>query len=414
MARVLISTVGGRQAPLVTAVRENAPLDLVVFLGSGGKPRAASAGTVRCATTRESHHLCPHCGQGFVERVRVVPAARAAGLVEGQFSIERVEDPDDLGQVLAACERIEAAIEARWPRCEATVIANYTGGTKTMSLGLALHALRRAGRGWRLQLNRPAPGGRTDLIAVRAGDHAVWQDSSRELAEAAERWARELAEGHDYAGAVIVLSRVLARQRLRSEDQGRLLALSRRCRLWVARECGDYGEALELARQAPELEELYGPRLRLLLRIVAALGAGGRWPDPALDGLELVDEVREAAERSAARGRFAEALGGLARAAGLLAQLRLRRDGDPLAAGDGEQETARAVPPGLWTAYERLAERRDALGRYFLATRGELSRLVAVWWSSASGRGVEPVGRETWLAVAPRWRRWLDGALEVL
>ena len=63
---------------------------------------------------------------------------------------------------------------------------------------------------------------------------------------------------------------------------------------------------------------------------------------------------------------------------------------------------------------KKISERGDPLGRYFLATQGELTELIEVWWGSASGRGVEPVGRRTWVAVAPRWCCWLDGALEIL
>ncbi len=158
--RILICTVGGRPEPVVTAVRENPALDHVVFLCSGGRAAAASSTTVCCATTRDRRRQCPHCGQEFVQRVRVAPLTQAAELAEGRYSVERVEDPDDLGQVLAACERIEADLRSRWPQDGAVVIANYTGGTKTMSLGLALYALRRAVRGWELQLNRGIATGR--------------------------------------------------------------------------------------------------------------------------------------------------------------------------------------------------------------------------------------------------------------
>ena len=258
MVRVLVATVGGRPEPVVNAVRENAPLDHVIFLCSGGAPAGSSSRSIRCSTLQQARRRCPHCGRDFVDRVRVAPLAKTAQIADDRFSVERVDDPDDLDEVFAACERIEGDVGRRWPRCTPEVIANYTCGTKTMSLGLVLFALRRAGRGWKLQLNRPAPGGRTDLIAVRTGDHAVLQDASAELAEAAEGWAKVLAGGHEDAAAVLVLSRVLAGQRLATEQQARLLARSRRSRMWAARDRGDYPEALELARQDAELGKFHG------------------------------------------------------------------------------------------------------------------------------------------------------------
>lgn len=48
-------------------------------------------------------------------------------------------NPDDLNEVTGACERIEEDIARRFG--DARIIANYTGGTKTMSVGLGLHAL---------------------------------------------------------------------------------------------------------------------------------------------------------------------------------------------------------------------------------------------------------------------------------
>ncbi len=124
MPRILICTVGGRPEPIVTAVRENAPLDHVVFLCSGGQAPASSSSTVSCSTLRQARRRCPHCGQDYVDRERVAPLVKMAQLAEDRFSVERVGDPDDLGQVYGTCEQIEADLISRWPRNDATVIAN--------------------------------------------------------------------------------------------------------------------------------------------------------------------------------------------------------------------------------------------------------------------------------------------------
>jgi len=49
-------------------------------------------------------------------------------------------------------------------------VANYTGGTKTMTLGLGIYALRKAPE-WEVQFN--ASGKRTNLIKIERGDIAL-------------------------------------------------------------------------------------------------------------------------------------------------------------------------------------------------------------------------------------------------
>ena len=428
--RVLICTVGGQPQPIVTAVRKNAPLDLVIFLCSAGRPESSSAATVRQPTTRRVRGHCPYCGRDYVRSIKGRSLAGMAELEERQFVVETVEDPDDLSRVLEACDRILGTIAARWPRQAVQVLANYTGGTKTMSLGLGLFALRHADAGWMLQLNRVTAGSRCDLVRVRTGDHPVLQDPSKLLADVAADRANALLAVHDAAGAGLVLSRSLAEGGLVREDQQRLLALSVRCRMLAARDRFRYREALDLALLDPSLEDVFGSRLRLLVRIVSALESDEPWPDPGLTGLELIDELRENAERCAARGRFDDAVARLYRATHLLAQLRLRRlygvgckvrprskAGTPeREAGGWPSAEGRSLPAGgdLSAAYRLLGNLGDTLGRYFLEQESALDALLERRRLSLLGCGARPMDRESWSVVGPRWRAWLDGAQEIL
>ena len=403
--RVLICTVGGQPAPVVAAVQENAPLDLVVFLCSTGKSSAASAVTVTRRTERVTRGRCPFCARDFETREQVRSIAEMAQLAPRQYHLEGVNDPDDLGTVLAACERVEIELAKRWPRSEVRVLANYTGGTKTMSLGLGFHALQRARRLWTLQLNRPA-GARPDLVRVRAGDLPVEQDLSKILAEAVLEQARFRLERRDPRAAVRVLADGITRLRLGPKERGRLMREHLRCRVLEARERLDFVGALELVGQDEGLQEQLASRLTLLQTIVSALESPDPWPDPSLTGLELVDELRDNAERCAARDAFEEALLRLRQATVLLARLRLRRlhgvrfSGVPASEGLG--------------GYPMLVERRDALGRYYASHGLELEKLLEFCRHALVGGGLRPVFRADWQRLAPRWRCWLDGAQEIL
>lgn len=285
------------------------------------------------------------------------------------------------------------------------VLGNYTGGTKTMSLGLGFYALQRARQLWTLQVNRPA-GARQDLVRVRGGDLPVEQDLSKTLAEAVLEQARFRLERHDSRAAVRVLADGITRLRLGREERGRLMREHLRCRVLETRDRLDFAGALELAGQDAGLHKQFASRLALLQRIVSALESTEPWPDPALTGLELVDELRDNAERCAARDGFDEALLRLRQATVLLARLRLRRihgvrfSGVPRAEGLG--------------GYPMLVERRDALGRYYSSNWLELEKLLEFCRRSLVGGGLRPVFRADWQRLAPRWRSWLDGAQEIL
>lgn len=127
MKKVLIASVGGSHEPIVSAIIQAQP-DFVYFLCSTGK--AGSDATVEKT---------------------IVPSVPRA---EGTYAIERVQSPDELKDVLAACARIESDLAQRFAGEELEVRANYTGGTKTMSAGLVTLAQR---RGWVAEVTeRPA------------------------------------------------------------------------------------------------------------------------------------------------------------------------------------------------------------------------------------------------------------------
>jgi ABC-type transport system involved in cytochrome c biogenesis ATPase subunit len=109
MKKVLIASVGGSAELIVHAIQSRQP-DFVYFLCSTGK--------VGSDETAE----------------KVI--APAAGLTQSRYVIERVARANDLDDVDAACERIRADLATRFAGEELSVVANYTGGTKVMSVGL--------------------------------------------------------------------------------------------------------------------------------------------------------------------------------------------------------------------------------------------------------------------------------------
>jgi len=92
------------------------------------------------------------------------------GLEKECYEKIEVDEPDDLKGCFDALSVVEKKIAERFGD-EVEVIANYTGGTKSMSAALVLKAIQN--EDWKLSLNK---GIRKDLIKVHCGDVPVLED----------------------------------------------------------------------------------------------------------------------------------------------------------------------------------------------------------------------------------------------
>lgn len=418
--RVLVCSVGGSPEPIVNAVKQNGA-DHVVFLCSTGGGAAASDRTITEPTTRRVSVTCPACKKTTVTQEAQQAIAARAGVAAGMYEVVSVADPDDFREVIAACGRIAEAIAARFPDEDVEVIANYTGGTKTMTAALVAFALRQPA--WVCQANVAA---RTDLIAVRAGDVALPQDvSTLQLADV-RALADGLMERADFAGALDVATQTLVRMTLSASERAPLRALRARAKVMAAWDAFDHAAALRHA-------EALGPagaddvkRLKVILRARALLVGAQPWGAKDVAGVELVDDLLDNVRRCERRGRYDDAVGRLYRATELLAQVRLRRAHD-LRTGDVElaraPEAARRwleahrdhtgkVKVGLVASYALLRDLGDALGRWYgePANEAALREFLTARNASLFAHGIEPVDAETWGRIGARWIAWLRDA----
>jgi CRISPR-associated protein (Cas_Cas02710) len=132
MTKILFVTVGGSFQPIATSIRSLQP-DRVVFIASdgdkGSKSQVIGEGTP-CEIRR---------GAEVIDRLPNIPTQ--VGLGEN-FQRDRdlilIQNPDDL----AECYRkIKAYIEILQQDSSNEIIADYTGGTKTLSASMVLAAV---------------------------------------------------------------------------------------------------------------------------------------------------------------------------------------------------------------------------------------------------------------------------------
>jgi hypothetical protein len=167
---VLLLTVGGSCEPVVNAIRQT-NATFVYFICSSG-PKGSEVvvdGAGKPCKERDKEDQ-----PSIVQQTHLKP---------DQYEKVLLNDPDDLNSCFERIESLSLQINQRFPN--ARVIANYTGGSKTMSVALAIVASLRQ---WELQVNR---GIRVDLVKVRAGtDTPVPVQTSKILLNHYEQLAR--------------------------------------------------------------------------------------------------------------------------------------------------------------------------------------------------------------------------------
>lgn len=156
MTNILICTVGGSHQPIVSAINDQHP-DYVVFICTDKDPATGRPGSdVQITGAGNCIKARP---QDEKPTLPNIPAQ--TGLNPEQYRICLCH-ADDLDQIYLICrEAINDAL-SRFP--DARVVADYTGGTKSMSAALAMAALEH--QDIELQL---MAGSRGDLVKVQDG-----------------------------------------------------------------------------------------------------------------------------------------------------------------------------------------------------------------------------------------------------
>jgi CRISPR-associated protein (TIGR02710 family) len=317
MTTLLALTVGGSCVPIVTAIQDHEP-DLVCFFATAG-PRGSR---MTVDGTGKPCGRDPDREPSIVAQLDLLP---------DRYRIVELEEPDDLAYIYTRCYDVLRELAVEHP--QAHYIADYTGGTKSMSVGLALAALE---SGWSFSLVK---GMRTDLVQVANGTEMAslvnaWEVRARQRMEE----ARRLFNAFAYASAGELLEDLVRQNPLSPRLDRTIRSWVTYCRGFDAWDRFDHTWAAQLLSSVPG-HGISWPFLKALTGQIRTSGY-----EPVLD---LVLN----AERRAGRGRFDDAVARLYRAIELLAQIRLQARTPSLDSSD--LDVAR-LPEALQAKYERL------------------------------------------------------------
>ena len=320
MTFVLALTVGGSCAPIITAARDYSPDYVCFIVTTGGQ-----------GSRRQVDGPGKPCGWDEDKAPNIVTQL---GLSEETYLIQELASPDNLPAIYTACRKILRKLQVQFP--EARYVADYTGGSKSMGVGLAMAAVE---SGWELSLVR---GQRPDLIRVADGTEMASLVNSWEV-RARQRMseARHLFNAYAYASASDLLTGLLRQAPVSP-------VLNRTIRNWVTLcrgfDAWDRFDHETAGRILKTVQSQIVPQWIALKKLTGQIKTTGYEP--------VLDLVRNA-ERRAARGRFDDAVARLYRAVELLGQIRLRERTPSLDSGALDLEK---IPSDIRSRYERMRE----------------------------------------------------------
>ena len=383
---VLLCTVGGSHEPILTALRQTTP-DFVCFICTDRDPATKRSGSDvqiigrgSCIKDRPND-----------EKPSLPNIPTHAELQEGHYEVVRVP-ADDLDEVFhILCDTIHD-LSQRFPG--ARLLADYTGGTKTMTAGLVSAALE--SDGMELQL---VTGSRADLIKVRSGMEAVTQANvervrlERAMRPYAEAW-RRFAYAEAYQGFAALP---------RPRDQilvARLTLLRDLSRSLDAWDRFEHNKALALLEPyRPRIGARWAPLLAALTRLTTE----NETQEPA----RLFDLWRNA-ERRAVQGRYDDAVARVYRLLEWSAQwlLRSRCAIDTSDVAPDRIPSSMALAPnakgriqvGLMAAWELLAHHQpnSPAGIFFQNEQKVLLNWLSMRNQSILAHGFQPITETDW------------------
>lgn len=408
MKKILVLSVGGSAEPIVKAIRNYKPDFVYFFCSSGpnGSEMTIDSSGDPCGDKRRSK--CPECGH---EYYLGDPKGKAivfqAGLEKDQYEIVTISDPDDLNGSYQKLLRLVETINAKYGDCH--VIANYTGGTKTMSVAIALVGIMT--QQWDLSLNI---GPRMDLIRVKSGDVPVVIDKWRLFYQSQLDSIGRLLDNYYYAYVARSISEMLL-QPLDKSLQDKLIELRMICEAFDLWDKFQHQKALELLEPFGSLFASYLINVRKMLGQARATG------------YERVSDLLNNAERRAAQECYDDAIARLYRATELFAQVRLEKEYGYNSSDlkleqlpDDLQKVYKGCVRGnklilgLREDYELLLKLGDPVGRKYEERKGRMIDAIKRRNYSISAHGLTPLVEEDYLYVKDKLKRIiLDAANEI-
>jgi CRISPR-associated protein (TIGR02710 family) len=420
MPKILFITVGGSHQPIITAIRELQP-DRVVFLCSDG-PKGSKSQVIGTGTPCEVRR-----GTEVIEKLPNIPTQVGLG---DKFQPDRdlilIEEPDDLSECYLKASLYIQNIQENVP--DAQMMADYTGGTKSMSIGLAMASVD-----YQLKLYVTTTV-RTNIIKVERGELTGQASIAPVVAQRTiEQFLPIFLQQYNYPAAIAQLKRLLSSMALPSDIKRQIQTLYACCSgldAWDRFEHRDALELLEPQMRNPVirnsvlfLKKVINSRGQIDEKFDASNGTEGH-------GYEIVQDLILNAERRAEQQRYDDAVGRLYRALELLVQIRLLKTYE-IKTGDidiiklpenlrDEYEKKRSPGRGkiqiaLRSSYELLTKLPDdPIGKIYQEHSNKIINVLEVRNNSLFAHGFKPITSSDYESVSDVFVNFIKSAISAV
>lgn len=416
---ILLLTVGGSPAPILTAIQSLRP-NRIIFICSSG-PRGSVSQITGEGTPCEIRR-----GAEVIDRQPNIPTQLGLGTrFNPDTDLVLLDNLDDVAECYRRIAAKISAIQQESP--DVDLCADYTGGTKTMSLALAMASLD---YGVALYLTTSAT--RENLIRVERGQSTERATTTpltveRILNQDLPRFLQDF----NYSGAIATLQTLLQSLELPTDQKRHIRQLRDIYAGFEAWDRFDHLAAWDLLSMHMGQVQAYGLALKRVLSSRQAIEPNFQAPAVISGhGYELVEDLLLNAQRRAHQQRYDDAVGRLYRALELLAQIRLKQTygletGDldvpqlpePLReiyATDRNPSTAK-VQIGLLKSYTLLSQLPDdPLGQHFQPQAERLQHALQARNYSLLAHGFTPITANTYQASGQVIQTFIETALETL
>ncbi|MBD6615638.1 TIGR02710 family CRISPR-associated protein [Komarekiella sp. 'clone 1'] len=291
MHKILFITVGGSHQPIITAIRTLEP-DRVVFICSdgskGSKSQVIGQGTP-CEVRRSTE---------VIERLPNIPTQLELG---NRFQADRdlilIQEPDDLSECYEEIKLCIQKIQQDSPNSQ--MMADYTGGTKSMSVGLAMASVD-----YQITLYVTTTV-RTNIIKIERGELTGKASVVPVVVQRTiEQFLPIFLQQYNYPAAIAQLKRLLSSMSLPPETRRKIQTLYACCSGLDAWDRFEHREALELLE--PQMKHSEIRQLAVFLkRVINSRGQIDKNFDSSSGteghGYEIVQDLLNNAERRAAQ-----------------------------------------------------------------------------------------------------------------
>ncbi|MCM8826474.1 MAG: TIGR02710 family CRISPR-associated CARF protein [Candidatus Omnitrophica bacterium] len=392
MPKALIITVGGSDEPIVNAIKvyNKNGIDFIYFICSGGDSPASSSPTI----DKEGKPIlvkkeikCPHCKEIVVEAHQRENILKQSGY-KGRYEKIEINNPDNFEEVYK--KTFECINKAKKDGCE--IIADFTGGTKTMSSVLAIFSAL----DFKIKPSLTI-GERRDINKTTSLSTPIILDIDSVRADFIFKITDELISRYLYFPALLLLEKTLQlgfKQEILEKITKKVLL----CKVFYLWDSFEYEKACDNLRYyVDEFKREFAYLLKILERVKNT-------------GYELVFDLISNAQRQGFNGFYDNAVARLYRALELFAQIRLKKfhniDTSALEKSLDKLKNKEKwllkknekgeIKIGLQDDYKLLLELEDPLGKIYAENENEFTDILKLRNNSKLAHGNLPIDENSW------------------